>query len=44
MCGRVVWLSKLRAYERLKFKAKRPDRVQECINALLEEGREQGWM
>lgn len=30
-------IKQLKAYERLKSTAKRPDRVQECINALLEE-------
>lgn len=38
------WLSNVRAYERLKSKAERPDRVQLCLDALLDEGREHGWM
>ena len=44
LSDREFWIKQLRRYESLKLVAKRPDRVQECINALLIEGKEKKWM
>lgn len=42
--GQEDWIRKLRAYERLRNTAKRPDRVQVCIDVLMREGKERGWI
>jgi len=42
--ARLFWLDNLRRFECLKCKAVRPDRVQFCIDALTDEGKEQGWL
>jgi len=43
MKHRAFWLANLRRYEKLKLTCDRPDRVQECIDRLIEEGISKGW-